>query len=65
MKEKSLYDIEFQIKGKDLWIRVNDNEACDEDESIEIASKKLEEQLKEMSKVKYYYNIEVLNVEKI
>lgn len=40
-----LYDVEFQLDGTDIWIRVNDCKAENEEEAEALAEKKLLEQL--------------------
>ena len=40
-----LYDVEFQLKHKDIWLRVNDVKASNEKEAETLAEQKLMNQL--------------------
>jgi hypothetical protein len=63
-KKQNSYDIEFQLFGMDVWLRVNDNLADNEEQAMHIAFDKLIEQMGiDLNDPKYDWQWECPNIE--
>jgi len=56
------YDVEFQLKDKDVWIRVNDNIANSNEDAIVLAISKLKN-IMNIDVNKHNYSVDVVNEE--